>query len=216
MSALLGEAKGHPQRLRGWQDHRDDLHATWQRYEPACPPRALTEGHGRSCTGSHGRRATSPNCFPRFPVLQGEMDRPCRARPADPVPGRGGPERRCVRDRTDRRTLGPCWVRAAPGPQGLGRSPAVTKGQHESQVDGYPAQAAGMRRAGRSDCGPEGHAGQHQSPHPPPRHTPAVASWGWIVDSQRSAKAISGLGAAGNPRAVLGEGRRAEPNDRAV
>jgi hypothetical protein len=52
------------------------------------------------------------NCFPRFPVLQGEMDRPCRARPADPAPGRGGPERR-RRPRPDgtgepRSVLGPC------------------------------------------------------------------------------------------------------------
>jgi hypothetical protein len=41
---------------------------------------------GRHCDGEGLR------CFPRLAVLQGE-DRPCRARPADPVRDRRGPER---------------------------------------------------------------------------------------------------------------------------
>jgi hypothetical protein len=43
-----------------------------------------------------------------------------------------------------------------------------------------------------------------------------VASWSWIADGQRSAEAVVWLGAAGNPGGVLGEGLRAEPDDRAV
>jgi hypothetical protein len=155
MSALLGEAKGHPQRLRGWKDHRDDLHATWQRYEPARPPRALTEGYGRSCTGSHGRRATSPNCFPRFPVLQGEMDRPCRARPVDPVlvAERGA---RGVRDRTGPEPA----VHAGytrPAAKGVQRAPAVTTGCEEPQVNAGMWPWAGASPGGGSEF---------ESPHP--------------------------------------------------
>jgi hypothetical protein len=39
-------------------------------------------------------------------------DRPCRARPADPVPSRGGLERRRrPRPNGTGKALGPCWVR---------------------------------------------------------------------------------------------------------
>ena len=56
------------------------------------------------------------------------------------------------------RTLGPCWVRGAPGPQGHERSPTVTNGQEEPQVHEPPGQTARTTRTGRSDCGPEGRA----------------------------------------------------------
>jgi uncharacterized Zn-binding protein involved in type VI secretion len=79
---------------------------------------------------------------------------PCPAGRSGPWPPRTGAPQASATERD--RTLGSCWVRAAPGPKGLRGSPAVTTGQHESQVDGYPTQAAGMRQAGRSDCGPEG------------------------------------------------------------
>jgi hypothetical protein len=52
---------------------------------------------------------------------------------------RGGPERRW-RPRPDG-TLGPHWARDALGPQGLGRSPAVTSGQDEPQIGRAPQRS---------------------------------------------------------------------------
>jgi hypothetical protein len=56
------------------------------------------------------------------------------------------------------RTLGPCWVRGAPGPQGHERSPTVvvTNGEEKWQADEPPAQAARTTPASESDCDPEG------------------------------------------------------------
>jgi hypothetical protein len=71
------------------------------------------------------------------------------------VPGRGGPERRRLRDRTGP-TLGPHWVRGAPGPQGHERSTTGTTGNEEPQVAWPIAQAAGTTPTSGSHCGPEG------------------------------------------------------------
>jgi hypothetical protein len=78
-------------------------------------PRSHREGRWAGCTlltwGGGGGR----NCMA---CKRSRLDRPCRARPADPVPGRGGPERR-RRPRPDGTgALGPRWVRGAPESQG--------------------------------------------------------------------------------------------------
>jgi hypothetical protein len=65
------------------------------------------------------------------------------------------PERREA-SRKDR-TPGPRWVRLRTVEHGRERSRAVTDGSEEPQVAGPPAHAAGMMRAGDSDCGPERH-----------------------------------------------------------
>jgi hypothetical protein len=67
------------------------------------------------------------------------------------------------------RTLGPCWVRSAPGPQRRERSLPVTK--EEQLVDEPSAQAARTTRGSGSDCGPEGQArcvGQQTGSNRPP------------------------------------------------
>jgi len=62
-------------------------------------------------------------------------DRPCRARPADPDPARGGPERR-RRPRPDGTgAIGTGWVHAEPAGRGVQRAPAVTHGQHHGGHD---------------------------------------------------------------------------------
>ena len=50
------------------------------------------------------------------------------------VPGRGGPERRSVRDRTGPEPAGTRWVHPEPAGRGLQRAPAVTTGAKEPQV----------------------------------------------------------------------------------
>jgi len=114
-------------------------------------------GIGSRCslagTSGHTRRTRIAGQEVASPTLGSAL--PCPAGRSGPWSRRTGAPQASATGRD--RTLGPCWVRAAPGPKGLGESPAVTTGQHESQVDGYPTPAAGMRRAGRSDCGPEGH-----------------------------------------------------------
>ena len=69
------------------------------------------------------------------------------------------------------RTLGPCWVRSAPGPQRHERSPPVTNGKEERLVDEPSAQAARTTPGSGSDCGPEGQArcvGQQTGSNRPP------------------------------------------------
>jgi hypothetical protein len=80
-----------------------------------------------------GRPAAHPPNPPRAETAN-------RARQTDPVPGRGGPERR-RRRRTegtgagrDRGHPGPRWVRAASETAGPRWAPAVTAGVPESQV----------------------------------------------------------------------------------
>jgi hypothetical protein len=52
--------------------------------------------------------------------------------------------------------LGPRWVRVAMVACGRQWSPTVTRGREESQLVERLAHAAGMMRAGDSDCGHEG------------------------------------------------------------
>jgi hypothetical protein len=97
-------------------------------HEPPSPQPDLPQPGPRQ-----GRPAALPPNPPR-------ADTANRARQTDPVPGRGGPERR-RRRRTegtgasrDRGHPGPRWVRAASETAGPRWAPAVTAGVPESQV----------------------------------------------------------------------------------
>jgi hypothetical protein len=107
----------------------------------------------------------------------GHRGRPARGHPSPdrgherrtgPFGGSGaGPRRACWgRAQSDAAPRGPgcrfgaasSVARCALGPCRIGptRAAAVTDGSEEPQVAVHPAQAAGMMRAGDSDCGPEG------------------------------------------------------------
>jgi hypothetical protein len=102
------------------------------------------------------------------PWLLHPSHHPCWARPirslvadASGAPGPPRPDR----------TLGPCWVRSARGPQRHERSLPVTNGKEERLVDEPSAQAARTTPGSGSDCGPEGQArcvGQQTGSNRPP------------------------------------------------
>jgi hypothetical protein len=84
-------------------------------------------------------------------------DRPCRARPADPLRVAEDRSAAGVHDRTGPNPPGPPWVRVTKVEHRHERSPTVAHGSEEPQVAGPSAQAAGITQTGDSDCGPEGH-----------------------------------------------------------
>jgi hypothetical protein len=103
---------------------------------------------------------------PSDTVVDG-TDRPCRARPADPVPGRGGPERRQVhgpqgRQRPPGASVGP----DSPRRQGRHRSGAAAAARLRTR-----ARAAGTQRLPRDDRGRERAARRLHD------EGPSAASW---------------------------------------
>jgi hypothetical protein len=84
-------------------------------------PRSLAEVAGLG----HRWMASSPTVLPKLAVLQGE-DRPCRARPADPVPRRGYRSADGVRDRTGPEPQNEAASGATAGPHASDEQRTVT------------------------------------------------------------------------------------------
>jgi hypothetical protein len=103
--------------------------------------------------------------------------------------------------------LGPRWVRATRVRYGRQRSPVDTSGSEEPQVAALPPHAAGMMRAGDSDCGPEGRGSSpsvtHTKPHPWGRALSRAqegqaspGGLGWLLVAAVSAGRSQGQGGA--------------------
>jgi hypothetical protein len=101
-----------------------------------CPPHSDT-AEARSASGLLTRAIGMPHGR--------GLHRSCRARPADPTPGRGGPERR-RRPRPDetRTPNGPRWVRMTPRTPGSRRARAVTTGILNPQVNTPSPRPSGV------------------------------------------------------------------------
>jgi hypothetical protein len=132
---------------RSWLVPGGQSRTTPRRARPA--PFPAVAGNGPARSGSASRRS------------MGEaLHRPCRARPADPVPGRGGPERR-RRPRPDgigKPNPGPRWGRTAPEPHGQPRLLTDSDTRHRpglALLGDVPAAGVGVAGAlPRSEPGP--------------------------------------------------------------
>jgi hypothetical protein len=124
---------------------------------PDVPQASVSSGRQQSiadsrrspCPLRQGRTTGGPRVLPKLAVLQAK-DRPCRARPANPVPGRG-PKQPPSR-----------WPRSALGPHGIGNrwSPAGTSG-HGRQIG-----IAGHRQSTATTSDGEAALDRVRTPHP--------------------------------------------------
>ena len=122
--------------------------------------------HQQARPSAAGRRAA-----PRIPtqkrtVAQALIGLAVPGRPIGPWSRRTGAPKASATRRD--RTLGPCWVRGAPGLEGHERSPTVTNGSDEPQATGLRLSKLGCCLPADSDCGPDDHAESVPAGRPPP------------------------------------------------